>query len=422
MTVIGKSIPRLESEEKVTGVAKYTNDTQSPGLLYGWLVTSPYAHARIQSIDVSGAKAMSGVHAVIRGDDIAVLTGSMLADRPPLASGKVRYYGEPIVIVVAESEHRAKEAAARIRAEFEQLPVVHSPSSALAPGAPLIHEGLAGYEKQGDVYPVAHTNIGNWVRIRKGHMPAGWAASEVTVEGTYAFNTSDHAAMEPRCAIVEVKPGGLIEIQSSTQDPYTIKRAFAHFFHVDQSKVIVHVPFVGGGFGGKGSIQLEYIAYLASKACGGRPVKVNNSRECDIVSSPCHIGLEAKVKLGATREGKLMAAEVTLLFDTGGYTDEGAAVTQSAAVDCTGPYKIDHVWCDALCVYTNHPYATAFRGFGHTEALYCIERTMDRLAKRLEMDPLALRLNNAILPGDTTPTQTPLTSSSIGDLPNASVS
>jgi CO/xanthine dehydrogenase Mo-binding subunit len=135
-----------------------------------------------------------------------------------------------------------------------------------------------------------------------------------------------------------------------------------------------------------------------------------------MVSSPCHIGLEARVKLGATRDGKLKAAEITLLFDTGGYTDEGASVTQSTAIDCTGPYRIDNVWCDALTVYTNHPYATAFRGFGRTELHFCIERTMDLLAKKLRLDPLELRSRNAIKAGDTSPTQAPLTLSNLGDL------
>lgn len=416
MSVIGKGIPRLESRDKVTGFAKYTNDTQSPGMLHGWLVTSPYSHALISSIDMTDALAVSGVQAILRGEDFPFLTGTLLADRPPLAWKKVRYFGEPIAVVVAESEQIAKRAAACIRARYEELPVVPSPSGALQLNAPLIHEDLGSYQKFGDVYPVPRTNIGNFVKIRKGHMATGWAASDTTVEGTYAFNTSDHCAMEPRCAIVEVKPSGLIDIQTSTQDPFMIKRAFERFFQVEQSKVIVHVPFVGGGFGGKGSIQLEYIAYLASKACGGRPVKINNSREMDMISSASHIGLEAKVKLGATREGKLTAAEFTFLFDTGGYTDEGATVTQAGAIDCTGPYRVDNVWCDSLCVYTNHPYATAFRGFGRTEAHFCMERTMDILAKKLGMNPMDLRLLNAIQPGETTPTQTPLTRSSVGDV------
>jgi CO/xanthine dehydrogenase Mo-binding subunit len=416
LSIIGKAIPRIESKDKVSGFAKYTNDIQSPNLLHGWLVTSPYSHADISSIDISKALEVSGVQNVITGDYFPVLTGGLLADRPPLAFKKVRYFGEPIAVVVAETEQIAKRAAELIRAEFVQLPVVHSPSTALQPEAPLIHKDLGSYQRYGPVYPVPHTNIGNHVKIRKGDMHVGLATSEVVVEGSYAFNTSDHCAMETRCSIVEVMPSGLIDIQTSTQDPFIIKRLFHRFFQVDESKVIVHVPFVGGGFGGKGSVQLEYIAYLASKACGGRPVKINNSRESDMVSSPCHIGLEAKVKLGATKEGKLTALEITFYFDTGGYTDGGAAVTQAAAIDCTGPYRIDNVWCDSLCVYTNHPYTNAFRGFGHTEATFCMERTMDLLAKKLQMDPLDLRLRNAIKPGDTTPTQAPLNESNIGDV------
>ncbi|MFC5451218.1 xanthine dehydrogenase family protein molybdopterin-binding subunit [Paenibacillus aestuarii] len=416
MTVIGKAIPRVESKDKVTGAARYTNDTQSPSQLHGWLVTSPYAHARITHIDCSSALQVVGVHAVVTGADQDVLVGGVLADRPPLARGKVRYYGEPYAVVVADSEHIAKQAAKLIRARFEPLPVVHSPSSALRPGAPLVHENLASYQRTNEVHPVPGTNIGNHVRIRKGDMQAGWSASEVTVEGSYAFNSSDHCAMEPRCAIVEVKPDGTVHMETSTQDPYTMKRFFQRFFGIDQSKVIVRVPLVGGAFGGKGSVQLEYIGYLASLACGGRPVKLNNTRETDMVGSPCHIGLEARVKLGATRDGLLTASEITLLFDNGGYTDEGAIVVESAAVDCTGPYRVEHVHCDALSVYTNHPYATAYRGFGHAEVLYCTERAMDLLAKKLRMDPLELRYLNAIQPGDTTPTQTLLNRSSVGDL------
>ncbi|UUZ84864.1 xanthine dehydrogenase family protein molybdopterin-binding subunit [Paenibacillus sp. P26] len=416
METVGKAVPRLESNDKVSGFAKYTNDLQSPSHLHGWLLTSPYAHANIVSIDTAKAREVSGVHAVLTGEDAAVLTGTVLADRPVLAWKKVRYFGEPFAIVVAETEQTAKRAAERIEAVFDPLPVVQSPREALQPDAPLIHEDLGSYRTYGDVYPVPHTNIGNHVKIRKGDMRAGWAASEVTVQEAFAFSTSDHAAMEPRCSVVEVKPSGLVEIHTSTQDPYIIKRLFDRYFHVKQEDVVVHVPFVGGGFGGKGSIQLEYIAYLASKACGGRPVKINNTREWDLISSPCHIGPQAEVKLGATREGKLTAVEITFLFDTGGYTDQGAVVTKAAAVDCTGPYRIDNVWCDSLCVYTNHPYATSFRGFGHPEAHFCVERTMDLLAKKLGMDPMALRLANAIRPGDTTPTQTLLDRSIIGDL------
>lgn len=380
-------------------------------------MTSPYAHARIVAIDCAAARAVSGVHAVVTGEDYPVLTGNFVADRPPVAFGKIRYFGEPVAVVVAETERLAKHAASLIRLELEPLPVVQSPSEALKPDAPLVHEALGSYRRFGDTHPVPGTNIANRVRIRKGDMAAGWAASDVTAEGSYAFNNADHAAMEPRCSIVEAMPDGTIDVTTSTQDPYILKRLFNRFFDADQSKVIVHTPLVGGGFGGKGSVYLEYVAYLASLACGGRPVKVNNTRETDMVSAPCHIGLEARVKLGATRDGKLTAAEITLLFDNGGYADIGTIVVQSAAADCTGPYRIDNVRCDALGVYTNHPYATAFRGFGHLENHFCIERTMDLLAKKLGLDPLELRARNAILPGDTSPTQAPLNRSNLGDLP-----
>ncbi|SEO30755.1 xanthine dehydrogenase family protein molybdopterin-binding subunit [Paenibacillus sp. OV219] len=417
MEIIGKPIPRVESRDKVTGFARYTNDSESPSQLHGWLVTSPYAHARIVSIDTTEVLKVIGVQAVVIGADFPVLTGPFLVDRPPLAVDKVRYYGEPIAVVVAETERIAKLAAELILAAFEPLPIVLSPSEALQPDAPLLHADLGSYVKVGNVYPVPDTNIGNDVRIRKGDMEAGWAASEVVVEDTFCFDTSDHGAMEPRCAIVEVMPSGIVEIQSATQDPFNMRRAFQRFFQVEESKVIVRTPLVGGGFGGKGSFQLEYIAYMASKKCGGRPVKINNTRESDMISSPCHIGLEATLKLGATRDGKLMAAQYTMLFNTGGYSDTGSSVTQAGANDCTGPYRIDNVYCDALCVYTNHPYATAYRGFGHAEAAFCNERMMDLLARKLQMDPVQLRLINAIKAGDTSPTQALLTESNLGDLP-----
>ncbi|WP_040951822.1 xanthine dehydrogenase family protein molybdopterin-binding subunit [Gorillibacterium massiliense] len=417
MKIVGEAVPRLESRDKVTGSALYANDMESPRYLHGWLVTSPYAHAKIVSIDCSGALAVSGVQAVVTGADYPVLTGPLLADRPILAIDRVRYYGEPIAVVVGDTERIARLAAERIRAEFVPLPVVLSPTRALQSDAPLLHEDLEHYQRFKNVRPVPHTNIGNYIKIRKGDMRLGWEASEVIAEGMFAFDSSDHAAMEPRCSIAEAMPDGRIEIQTSTQDPFGMKREFERYFHVGESQIVIHVPLVGGGFGGKGSTQLEYIAYIASKACGGRPVKINNTRETDLISSPCHIGLEAKVKLGATCDGRLMAAEITYFFNTGGYTDTGATVTLAGAVDCTGPYRIDNVHCDSLCVYTNHPYATAFRGFGHSEALFCTERTMDKLARKLGMDPLELRLRNSIKPGDTSPTQAPLDSSNIGDLP-----
>jgi CO/xanthine dehydrogenase Mo-binding subunit len=176
------------------------------------------------------------------------------------------------------------------------------------------------------------------------------------------------------------------------------------FFGIPTGKITVIAPKLGGGFGGKAGIQLEGLAYLLSKSVGGRPVRVANSREEDMLSSPGRMGLQATIKLGATHDGTLTAADLLYLFDSGAYADYAVNISRAAAIACTGPYRIPHVRCDSLCVYTNHPFATAFRGFGHVELCFAIERALDLLAQKLNIDPVQLRAKNAIQQGDTTPT------------------
>ncbi|CAM4410101.1 xanthine dehydrogenase family protein molybdopterin-binding subunit [Paenibacillus alkaliterrae] len=414
---IGKSIYRKEALEKVTGTAKYTDDYTSPSMLHAKLVVSTHAHAIIKAIDTSEALKAPGVRAIVTGQPDFPLTGEEIHDRPPIAYGKVRHHGEAVAIVVADTPHMAKKAAELVKVDYEPLPVVNSPTDAISASAPLVHEQLAKYEKIQHVYPEPNTNIADRVKIRKGHIEQGWQESEVTVEARFSFGPSDHAAMETRCATAEIRPDGHILISSSSQAPYMIKKLMSEYFKLDAGKIIVTTPLVGGGYGGKVPTQLEIIAYLASKAVGGRPVKVFNEREEDMITSPVHIGLEATVKLGCRRDGVLKAAKLVYLFDSGAYSDKGATITRAAAASCTGPYHIDNVWCDSLCVYTNHPYATAYRGFSHSEVLFAFERTMDMLAEKLGMDPLELREKNAILPGHTTPTQADLNASNVGNLP-----
>ncbi|BCJ86324.1 hypothetical protein skT53_13090 [Effusibacillus dendaii] len=196
-----------------------------------------------------------------------------------------------------------------------------------------------------------------------------------------------------------------------------VKRLLSTYFNIEQGKINVITPLVGGAYGGKAAVQLELLAYLASAAVGGRAVKIVNSREEDFVTSPVHIGLDAKVRLGCTNSGELKAAEILFLFDGGAYGDKSIDVSRAAAVDCTGPYRVENVWCDSLCMYTNHPYATPFRGFGHPEMTFPVERTIDMLARKIGMDRLEFRLKNAIGPGDTTPTQALLDYSNVGNLP-----
>ncbi|WP_044743906.1 MULTISPECIES: xanthine dehydrogenase family protein molybdopterin-binding subunit [unclassified Anoxybacillus] len=414
--MIGKSVIRKEAWDKVTGRAKYTHDKLQQGMLHAHLVTSPYAHALIHEIHFEKALSVPGVRAVVTGKGLP-LTGEDLRDRPPIAFDKVRYHGEVVAIVVADTPIQAEKGANLVQIVYEPLPTVGSPRAALQAGAPLIHENLGSYEKNDHTYPEPNTNIAHRTKIRKGNMEKGWSESEVVIETSVAFSPSDHLAMETRCATAEIFPDGRIEITASTQSPFMIKKLISTYFGEDVGKVVVHTPLVGGGYGGKAPVQLELLAYLASKAVRGRKVSVWNTREQDMITSPVHIGMEATVKLGCTKDGMIKAAEILFLFDGGAYSDKAIDVTRAAAVDCTGPYRIENVWCDSLCIYTNHPYASPFRSFGHCEQAFAIERAMDILAEKLGMDKLELRLKNAILPGHTTPTRVLLNRSNVGNLP-----
>lgn len=416
LEVIGKSVIRKEAQDKVKGRARYTHDHQSVKMLSCKMVISPYGHARIVNIDTTEAEKMPGVRSIVKGEAHLPLIGESLRDRPPIAFERVRYHGEPVVLVVADSAPQAKKAAARVKVQYELLPVVNSPTQAFQKNAPLLHPQLGSYKKDEVSFPVPGTNIATHYKIRKGSMDKGWAESETTVEASFSFSPSDHVAIETRCAICEILPDGIINITTSSQAPFMVKRLISDYFGEDMGKIVVHTPFVGGAYGGKAPVQLEVFAYLASKAVGGRPVKVFNDREEDIITSPCHIGLDAKVKIGADRSGNIKVMEIGYWWDGGAYSDKAIDVSRSGAVDCTGPYNVENLWCDSYCMYTNHPYAAPFRGFSHSELSFAIERTMDLLAQKLGMDPLELRYKNAIKPGNTTPSRVLLNKSNVGNL------
>jgi len=341
----------------------------------------------------------------------------LIEDRPPLARKKVRYYGEPIALVVADSDFTAAKAVSLIQVEYKPLPVVNSPSQALEKDAPVLHEQMILYHLTSeDIYPELNTNICDRKKIRKGDVKQGFAASDIILDSTFTLPQSDHIAMETRAVHARIDADGTVFIKTSSQTPFSVRESISQTFNINLDKIIVEVPFVGGGFGGKAPVQLELLAYMASKAVGGKEVKMINSREQDIASSPCRMGLEATVKLGAAKNGMIQAVQITYLLDTGAYSDVGPRLIKAMIVDCTGPYNIPNVWCDALCVYTNHPYVTSFRGFSHASSAFCIERMMDKLAHALQMDPAEIRAKNALQPGNTSPTQVKITPSIFGNL------
>lgn len=413
---IGTNVKRIEAWEKVTGKANYAGDFYAPGTLHARIVTGSVAHGRILSIDFSEAIKQPGVRAVLDGKSFSALFGTLLEDQPALAIDKVRYFGEPLAIIIAASEAEAAFAAELVNVKYEPLPVVNSVRESVLQDSPLVHEAMMSYTRgANDLFPQAGTNIAASFQIRKGNLSLGWAASEVLIEEHYSLPGSDHAAMEVRIAQAEIKPGGTVEIMTCTQSPFAVKKLVSKTFHIPEGKVIVRVPLVGGGFGGKAAVHLEMLAYMASFAVGGSPVRLTITREQDMASCPARLGLEADIKLGAKRDGTIMAAELRFLLDTGAYCTSSPYMSKAIAADCTGPYNIENLWCDSLCVYTNHIPATSFRGFAHESCTFCVERALDTLAKQCGIDPLEFRLKNAILPGHLSPTQVRITSSNTGN-------
>lgn len=415
-TQLGKNTVRKEAKDKVTGAAKYTNDFTDSPMLYARLLTSVHAHAQIVSIDTSKASAMPGVKAVITAKDYQVLCGTMLQDRPPLAREKVRYYGEPVAIVVADDEMQAKAAAGKILVEYKPLPVVNSVKEAFKRNPVIIHEALMSYTKATEeVYPVKGTNICHHQKIRKGDMQKGWLESEIVAEGSFSLPQSDHAAMETRAVHCMIKPDDSVMIKTSSQSPYEVKELLSKYFNIPEGKIVVQVPLVGGAFGGKSCVQPEILAVIAAMHVKGKWVNLANTREEDMVTSPCHLGLEGTIRLGAKKSGQIMVAEMTFQIDTGAYSDISPKITKAIAVDCAGPYRIPNLQCDCYSVYTNHPYITSFRGFGHEGRTFCLERMMDKLAYEIGMDPFQLRRLNLVQAGDLTPTLVKVTASNTGN-------
>lgn len=402
--MIGKSYKSSREIRKNSGGETYTGDIVLPGMGYGALKGSPHAHARILSVDTSAAERLPGVWAVITGADIPENIGIYTGDKCPLAREKTRHFGEAVAAVAAESRAAALAALQAVKVEYEPLPVLLSPEESLDSRAPLVHPDLESYSHIDAILPEPGTNIANRTRIRKGAAGEALHEAPVTASGRFFIPMGDHGAMEPRATLCRIGSGGEVELWSSTQAPFVVRGLLSRAFNLPVGAIRIHVPAVGGGFGGKAGIQLEALAYALSRASGGKPVKLVNSRENDMAASPGRLGLDAQITVGARRDGTLLVWDGDFLFDTGAFADYAVNITRAAAIACTGPYRVPHVRCDSLCVYTNKPFATAYRGFGHIEASFATERALDLLAERLGIDPLELRLRNALEAGDTVPT------------------
>ena len=400
---VGGNHPRADAWDKVTGEAIYVDDMAMPGMLWGRFLSSPHASARIVSIDVSKAAALTGVRAILVGDELDYRLGLYMSDKMVLARGFVRYQGDPVAAVAADSEAIAAHACTLINVQYEVLEPVLDPEQGLAQGAPLVHPELHTYSyMKGVFHPVPHSNIAHHQKIYRGDMDRGFAEAHQIFENSFENPPVPHVPLETHAVIARALSRDRMELISSAQSPFTVRNIMAVSFGLPHNNVRVKIPCVGGGFGGKAGIHLEPMAYLLSKKAGGRPVKVVATREEEFNTLPSRQGLKTRIKAGVTSEGKITALEVRYLWDAGACADYGVNIGRAAATGGAGPYYVPNCHIDSMVIYTNKVFGTAYRGFGHLEVLWGIERNMDIMAHALGLDPHELRMRNLLRPGDTT--------------------
>ncbi|MCY0877338.1 MAG: xanthine dehydrogenase family protein molybdopterin-binding subunit [Firmicutes bacterium] len=398
--VVGQPVIRSDAWRKVTGASYYTVDVTLPAMLVGKLLRSPYAHARIVHMDISRARQVPGVAAVVAGNGRASPWGGHIWDQPVLPADVVRYRGEPLVAVAAESEAAAEEALRLVEVVYEALPSVFDPEQAMEPGAPLLHPQMMEYWRNEAVCrPIPGTNAVNRTRFRVGSVTTGFSEAAAVVEATFTVPGIEHVTLEPTAAVAWWERDDRLTVWTSTQCPFVVRDQLAHVVGLPLHKVRVIVPDVGGGFGGKGNMRIEPYAALLSRECH-RPVKMVHSRYEEFVGSTIGHPAKIRIKLGATRDGVLTAIQTTAFYDTGAYGDSGEMVSWQGGLGGAGPYRVPHVAIDSYAVYTNKVPAGAFRGMGWPQMLFAIESAIDMLSARLQIDPVEFRLKNLLENGD----------------------
>jgi len=402
--VVGHSVERVDSWEKVTGAARFADDLEfGPGLLHACIVESPHAHARIVSIDTREAEKVSGVVKVATGKDFPFRFGLYMKDRHIFAADRVRFVGEQVAAVIACDAKTAQRAAELVRVEYEPLPAVFDPVKALQDDAPLLHKELGGYEHVQWFFPKAGSNIAHWRKIRKGDVEKGFGEADLILEDTYTVPRYAHCAIEPHAMTGLLDAAGRLTMWTASQSPYTQRNVIAQALAglgLSHKDIRVVTPYVGGGFGGKAGVSCEIMAAALATVVKGSPVKVMWSRAQEFYNTYQRQGLTAKIKLGVKKDGSITALEHTLYWDAGAYVEYGANVVNAVGLSATGPYKIDNVKIDSVCVYTNLPPGGPYRGFGYSEFFFGLESHMTRAARKLGLDPVAFRLQNAIREGD----------------------
>jgi len=400
---VGRSVPRLESREKVTGRAEYTHTMRLPGMLYAKLFRSTVAHGYIKSIDTSAAKNFPGVAHVVTIDDIRKVIsnpyyGPAFHDQPILADGKVRFVGEPVAAVVAADPHVAEQAAQLISAEYEELPAVFDEVEAVS-ATTFIHDELKPAGTFADLKHlkgVKNTNVALDYRLRRGDVDKAFAAAAHVFEHEFKTQKVLHLPFEPHATIADYRDSG-VTLYTASQGPSFVRTEIARLLGWPENKVRVKVPYLGSGYGAKLYIKLEALA-LALSMIARRPVKVALTMDelfYQITRHPSTF----RIKSGVDKDGRLIARKCEVFWNGGAYADIGPRVTQKSGLTATGPYDIDNVWIDSYAVYTNETPSGALRGFGIPQLVWAYESHTDMIARSLNIDPIEFRRKNILREG-----------------------
>jgi CO/xanthine dehydrogenase Mo-binding subunit len=400
---VGRSLPRLEAREKVTGRAEYTHTMQLPGMLHGKIFRSTVAHGRIKSIDTSAAKEVPGVYRVVTSEDVRKVIpepyyGPAFHDQPILAIDKVHYVGEPVAVVLAADPHVAEEAAQLIVAEYEELPAVFDEVEAFDDKI-LVHEEL---KPAGTFADLKHlkgrrgTNTALDFKLRRGDVDKAFAEAAHVFEHTFRTQKVLHLALEPFAAIGDWRENGLT-IYSGSQGPSFVRSEIARLLGWPENRVRIKVPFLGGGYGSKLYIKLEALVTALSMVAR-RPVKVALTMEEQFYTITRHPST-FRIKTGVDKSGRITARKCQVYWNGGAYADIGPRVTQKSGFTASGPYDIENVWIDSYALYTNQPPSGALRGFGIPQLVWAYESHTDMIARALKLDPIEFRRKNLLREG-----------------------
>jgi len=388
---VGKSVPALDAIAKVKGAVPYAINKALPGMLAVRVLRSVLPHARLLRVDTRAAENLPGVVAVLTGADLgqpggpAQIYGVMKKDQPVVAIDFIRYVGEPVALVAAETEQIAESALDLIEVEYEELPAIYQSQAAMQPGAPRLHEE----------YP---NNCFRHAKLRRGDIEAGFDQADLIIEETFTSPAAQTQALEPHVVAAQWIDGRLT-VWSATQAPYRVRNSLAELFGIDPISVRLIVPPFGGGFGGKGHIRTEPVVAALAWKVGGRPVKLTLSRDEEFVTVTKHPA-EITIKSGVKFDGTFTARQVTLYWNGGAYADASPALVGNGMVRSVGPYRIPAVWVDSYGAYTNLPPTGAFRGAMSSQTTWAYESHMDTIAHRLSLDPMEFRLKNLLRSGE----------------------